>query len=198
MDGLLDSFPPGRLSEIVGPRSSGSTGLLQAALAHATAAGSRVALVDGADTFDAPSAQGAGVDLDRLLWVRCGGQWNKAWSVADLLVRCGAFGLVALDLGGIEPGRRDPGAAVRSIRLQRAVERSNTTLVLHTPHHLAGHAAALVVAVRRVATRWVGRPRSTRLASLVSEVRIVRSRSRPVRSPAAAHADGGWLIEWRL
>jgi hypothetical protein len=181
MDGLLDSFLPGRLSEIVGPRSSGSSGLLLAVLAHTTGAGRRVALVDGADTFDAPSAHEAGVDLDRLLWVRCGRHWSKAWSAADLLIRCGAFGTVALELGGIEPGRRDPGSAVRAIRLQRAVERSATTLVLHTPYHLAGHAAALVVEVRRVATRWVGQPRPTRLAGLVSEARIVRSRARPVR-----------------
>jgi hypothetical protein len=211
MDGLLGSFPPGQLSEIVGPRSSGSSGLLLAILAQATRTGSRVALVDGADTFDAASAHGAGVALDRLLWVRCGGQWKKAWSAADLLVRCKAFGVVALDLGGVEPGRRDPGAAVRALRLQRAVERSATALVLHAPDHLAGHAAALVVAVRRVATRWAGLPRPTRLAGLVSEARIVRSRVRPVPPPDASWApadfhrqaphpgeDAGWLIEWRL
>ncbi len=207
MDGLLDSFPRGGLSEIVGPRSSGGGSLLLAVLARAAAAGGRVALVDGADALDVRSAHAAGVDLRDLLWVRCAGQWRKAWSAADLLARCAGFAVVALDLGGVDPGRRDPGAAVRCIRLQRAVERSATTLVLHAPYHLAGHAAALVVAVRRVTPRWVGLPRPTRLAGLVSEVRVVRLRARPMgpreadggsAPPVRPDGTAGWLVEWRL
>jgi hypothetical protein len=63
-------FPRGQLSELVGTRSAGRTSVLHALLAAATARGEFVALVDTLDTFDPTSAAEAGVDLDRLLWVR--------------------------------------------------------------------------------------------------------------------------------
>jgi hypothetical protein len=67
---LNGGFPRGQLSELVGPRSSGRTSVLHALLAAATERGEFVALVDTLDTFDPASAAEAGVDLDRLLWVR--------------------------------------------------------------------------------------------------------------------------------
>ncbi|MSO50707.1 MAG: hypothetical protein EXQ49_12560, partial [Acidobacteria bacterium] len=63
-------WPRGHVSEVVGPASSGRTSVVMATLAAATARGGVVALVDVADRFDPASAADAGVDLDRLLWVR--------------------------------------------------------------------------------------------------------------------------------
>ena len=83
IDLLLGAFVPGQLSEIVGPWSSGAGSLLLALIAQATAAGRDVALVDGADAFDSASAVAAGVDLSRLLWVRCGGRLRSAFGAAD-------------------------------------------------------------------------------------------------------------------
>jgi len=48
------------------------TTVLLAALAAATRRGDYCALVDACDALDAHSAAAAGVELDRLLWVRCG------------------------------------------------------------------------------------------------------------------------------
>jgi hypothetical protein len=194
MDDLLGVFSPGQLSEIVGPRSSGGGGLLMALLARATASGVQVALVDGADTFDPASGAEAGVDLDRLLWVRCGSQWRKAWSAADLLARCPGFAVVALDLG--ELGRRDPAATVLCMRLRRAVERTAAVLVLYTPHRVAGSSADLVVEVRRRRACWQGHPRSTRLVGVVSEVRIVRARLRS--GSARPSSDHPITLAWQL
>src|SRR5262249_58077020 len=73
MDLLLETFPPGCLSEIVGPRSSGAGSLLVALMARATRSG-HAAVVDAADAFDSASARASGVDLSRLLWVKCGGR----------------------------------------------------------------------------------------------------------------------------
>src|SRR5580700_11706310 len=72
MDGLTGGLPRGCLTEICGPASSGRTTLLLAALAAATRRGEFCAVVDASDVLDPHSAQAAGVDLDRLLWVRCG------------------------------------------------------------------------------------------------------------------------------
>jgi hypothetical protein len=60
----------GEISEIVGPRSSGRTSLLVATLAVATGRDGIVGLVDAFDRFDPVTASHAGLDLDRLLWVR--------------------------------------------------------------------------------------------------------------------------------
>ncbi|MBI3399810.1 MAG: hypothetical protein HY048_00195 [Acidobacteria bacterium] len=67
---LGGGVPRGQLSEIVGPRSSGRTSVLLQLLAAATARGELVAVVDALDMLDVESAAAAGVDLDRLLWVR--------------------------------------------------------------------------------------------------------------------------------
>jgi hypothetical protein len=72
IDTLTGGLPRGCLTEICGPASSGRTTLLLAALAAATRRGEFCALVDASDALDPQSAAAAGLDLDRLLWVRCG------------------------------------------------------------------------------------------------------------------------------
>src|SRR5215207_4911587 len=67
---LRGGLPRGQLSEIAGPRSSGRTTLLLQLIAAAARRGEIAALVDTLDRFDVASACDAGVDLDRLLWVR--------------------------------------------------------------------------------------------------------------------------------
>jgi hypothetical protein len=72
IDTLTGGLPRGCLSEICGSASSGRTSVLLAALAAATRREEVCALVDATDALDAVSAAAAGVDLERLLWVRCG------------------------------------------------------------------------------------------------------------------------------
>jgi len=175
IDGLLGLFPPGRLSEIVGPRSSGASSLLLALIARITTSGSQgggqVAFVDGMDALDPASAAAAGVDLSALLWVKCGGRLRVALSAADLLVRCPGFALVVLDLDELGPM---PASA--HMRLQRAVEGGDTILITRSARHREGSPASLVLATRRLAPRWMGLRPLTRLAGLRSEVSIFRSR----------------------
>src|SRR6201987_4760455 len=67
---LQGGIPRGHVSELVGPRSSGRTALLLGLLSAATAGGELVAVFDGLDMLDVESAADAGIDLDRLLWIR--------------------------------------------------------------------------------------------------------------------------------
>jgi hypothetical protein len=71
IDALTGGLPRGCLTEICGPASSGRTTLLLSALAAATRRGEFCVVVDTSDALDPHSAAAAGVDLDRLLWVRC-------------------------------------------------------------------------------------------------------------------------------
>jgi hypothetical protein len=72
LDALTGGLPRGCLTEICGAASSGRTSVLLCALARATQRGEVCALVDASDAFDPASAAAAGMELSRLLWVRCG------------------------------------------------------------------------------------------------------------------------------
>lgn len=67
---LRGGLPRGQLCEIAGPRSSGRLTLLMQLMAAATQRGEIVAYVDTLDRFDVASAAAAGIDLERLLWIR--------------------------------------------------------------------------------------------------------------------------------
>jgi hypothetical protein len=71
-DRLLEGgLPVGAISEIAGPDSSGRTSLALAFVAQRTAEERVCAWVDANDAFDPESAAASGVNLGRLLWVRC-------------------------------------------------------------------------------------------------------------------------------
>ncbi len=69
---LHGGFPIGALSEVVGPECSGRTSLALSFIASMTQAGKVCAWVDVSDTLHPESVAAIGVDLSRLLWVRCG------------------------------------------------------------------------------------------------------------------------------
>jgi hypothetical protein len=178
LDALLEGgFPRGQLAELIGPRTSGRTRVLLGTLAGVTARGGWAALVDGTDGLDPASAAALGVPLGRLLWVRCGGRLAAAWRAADILVQSGGFELVAVDLGDLPPwtlGRTPPAVFVR---LQRAVERGATGLLVAGPRRVAGSLAAVAVALAPRAVHWApGGPGL--LAGLETEARLIRSRTR--------------------
>ena len=72
LDSLTGGLARGCLTEICGTASSGRTSVLLLALARATQRGEVCALVDASDAFDPASAAAAGMQMSRLLWVRCG------------------------------------------------------------------------------------------------------------------------------
>ncbi len=80
-----------------------ATGLVHSVLAASTERGECAALIDTANAFDICSAAAAGVVLEKLLWVRCGGNAEHAMRAADLLLQAGGFGVVALDLIDASP-----------------------------------------------------------------------------------------------
>jgi recombination protein RecA len=69
---LQGGLPVGAVSELVGPECSGRTSLALSFLARMTQTSKVCAWIDVSDTFDPPSAAASGVDLTRVLWVRCG------------------------------------------------------------------------------------------------------------------------------
>src|SRR5215472_14440453 len=73
LDAVLGGgFPRGSVVELCGPASSGRTSLAFSLLAQATEQQEACAFVDVSDSLDPLSLAAAGVELPRLLWIRCG------------------------------------------------------------------------------------------------------------------------------
>src|SRR5437867_1249337 len=155
---LGGGFPRGQVSEIVGARSTGRTSLLLRILAAALARGELVALVDALDMLDVASAALAGIDFERLLWIRghvvvnpglCRDMNQRAVEQAikalALVLQAGTFGVVVFDVAEAPPDaiRRLP--FTTWLRLQRIVEGSQTACVLIGPEPMARSSAGLTL-----------------------------------------------------
>lgn len=163
LDRFLHGCPRGAITELHGRMSSGRTSLLLSTLAQATAREETCALVDCSDTFDVSSAANADVDFERLLWVRCGDNLERAFKAVDLLLHGGGFSFIGLILSDV------PAKAVRRIisswwfRFRRAIENTPTVLMVITPVACVRSCAALVLELTQETVVWPG------TLSLVSE-----------------------------
>jgi hypothetical protein len=163
VDNLIGGgLPRGQLSEIHGPASSGRTGLALALIARTTGRGSLAAWLDPADRFDPASAEAAGVDLTRLLWLR-GRALSEALAAGATLVGSGLFEVIALDLAAVAPRelRRLPGTTW--IRLQRLVAPTPSALLLLSAGHVACGPGGVSLALQPARPRWSGVPGPGRL-----------------------------------
>jgi hypothetical protein len=183
LDALLaGGFPPGQVSEIHGPVSSGRTGIALALAAHATRRGALAAWVDPEDRLDPVTAAAAGVDLARLLWLRggarAGGGRPLGESLAALgtLLGSGLFEVTLLDVADTEAGalRRLPGASW--LRLQRMVEATPRALVLIASGHVARGPGGVTLALPPGRPLWSGTPGPGRL---LRGLRVTAREARP-------------------
>ena len=181
IDALTDGLPRGAISEIFGPASSGRTSLMYSLLTYATTHEETCALVDTNDVFAPTAAIAAGMNFDRLLWVRCGGNLEHAFKAADLLLHAGGFGLVVLDLGDV------PGKEARRIisswwyRFRRTVEDRPTVLTVISEEACTRSCAALALELNGAAewSRTSTRPWN---GSLLRSNAIRVNRQRPLTS----------------
>jgi hypothetical protein len=186
---LGGGLPRGHLSELIGPRSSGRTSLLLRLLAAATARGELVALVDALDMFDAGSAAAAGIDLNRLLWIRghvvsnpglCRDLNQRAIEQAvkafTLVLQAGNFGLVALDASEAPAHAMGRLPFTTWFRLQRIVEGSQTASVLVGSEPMARSSAGLTIQLGMKNSAFM-RFRGRLFDGLDVEARIVRARA---------------------
>jgi hypothetical protein len=201
-------LPRGRITEVVGPASSGRTAFLFRVLASATSRGEETALIDPADAFDPDAAALAGVVLPRVLWVRPLG-FIDAFRAADLVLDAGGFGIVAVDLSrrpahqglggsaaerteGREPKaeRRRPNAEGRRPptppwpRLSLRAERSGSVLLSLGERREAGTFASLVLGLRRGRAQWLGGGAAPLLLDRLDvRIEILRSKVGGVAGP---------------
>ncbi|HEX7772588.1 MAG TPA: hypothetical protein VF435_09210 [Pyrinomonadaceae bacterium] len=171
IDVLTGGLPRGSISEIFGPASSGRTSLMYSMLAYATAHEETCALVDTNDVFAPTIAAEAGIDFDRLLWVRCAGNLEHAFKATDLLLHAGGFGLVILDLGDV--AGKDARRIISSwwYRFRRTVEDRPTVLTVISEEACTRSCAALTLELKG-APEWSG--------NLLRQNAIKVNRQRPI------------------
>jgi hypothetical protein len=183
LDALIDGFPRGAISEILGPESSGRTTVVHSLLSAATAKLEICAYVDTDDSFDPVSAAAAGVALSQLVWIRCGHNAGHALKAADYLLHAGGFGVVVLDFCQIAARVANRIPISYWYRFRRAIENTPTILALvEKEQPLAKSCASLMLETKRKTTAWIGKPGF----ELLREVEVEAVPRKPVRRITAS------------
>jgi hypothetical protein len=187
IDARLNGFPRGAITEIHGTASSGRTSLLLSALAVATMQEETCALVDTSDTFDLSSAGNARVDCDRLLWVRCSGNLERAFKATDLLLQSGGFGLVVLNLTDVAAKFTRRIITSWWFRFRLAIENTPTVLLVVTAVSCTRSCAALVLEVENEGPFW---PNTVSFVLENSDAKLTMKESREHPTPRLSLVTG--------
>jgi hypothetical protein len=212
VDHLLDGgLPVGAISELTGPDSSGRTSLALAFVAQRTASDQVCAWVDVADALAPESAAASGVDLKRLLWVRCApaeqlarakpwARLDQALRATDLLLQVGGFGTIVLDLGSTAPEHAYRIPLATWFRWRQAAERTQCCLVVLGKMAYAQSSAAVVLECSPLRAVTMGTTVLQEFSFTVSRRRERFSPSaRDLRKPPATtwSANAAWDAEKR-
>lgn len=208
LDAMSGGLPRGCLSEISGAASSGKTSVMLAAISSATRRQEICVLIDAGDAFDPASGHSAGIDLRKLLWVRCGERaaasaarskksgerrLEQMLKAADLILQSGGFGLIVLDLAGVADKfvRRIPLASW--FRFQRAIEHTRSVLLVMSQTPCAQTCATTAIVIRQSPfsiPQSTGPTHAEILERINSAAEVTRSRleRKPVQSVKASFA----------
>lgn len=180
----------GEILECSGGPSSGCTTLALSALAQTTGRGEQAAYIDSSDSLDPRQAEQAGVQLDHLLWVRCGAQkrsfdWRtrrsarsaQVWKATQLVAAAGGFGLIVLDLIGLPPSQLRDFQNFPWFGLRKTIAESPTAILTLASEHVTGTVASQSLALEREAIGWRGASGvALRLTGLSARAKILHQR----------------------
>jgi len=177
-------FRKGALAQlyISKPMPLGRTAILCFLLERATSGEELCALIDAGGCFDAGVAEEAGVNVSRLLWVRCGKSGGKkrktgppdraknlevrsaegrrmkpleqAFKAADILIQNGGLGLIVIDLGEIEERLVRKIPLTTWFRFARVIEKQPTALVVFATYPAAQSCATMTLHIRNSEFHW--------------------------------------------
>jgi hypothetical protein len=130
------------ISEVVAPQNGSGSALMILQLLRAAAAQKKfIALISGADSFDAAAVEQDA--LRTLLWVRCQTA-DEAIHATDLILRDGNVLIVLLDLALNSQSQLNKIPSPVWYRFQRIIESSGATVIVMTPHALVAPAEVRV------------------------------------------------------
>ena len=156
---LLDTglaFTRGSIVEVAGEPSSGKTSLTLNLLSQLTALGEICAVVDSANSFDPKTAVSAGIELENLLWIKCGGNVEKAFMSVDNLVQAKGFGVVWLNLNGLQQKQLRLVPKTYWYRYRNRIKETPTMLFVTAEESITGSASRQSFLFSRERTVWSG------------------------------------------
>ena len=154
----IAALPRGAISEILGTTSTGRTAFAQNALVTATLGGEISAWIDCTDSFDPASAESAGADLGKMLWVQCGHRLEVALKAADMVLHSGGFGLIVLDLCGVSASVLQRVPLSYWYRIRNAVEHTPSVLLVLGRDSIARACASRQFDLKKSGLEWRGLP----------------------------------------
>lgn len=197
IDALLGGgIPRSSVTEISGTASSGKTSFALATVAAITQLGNACAWVDVNDTLSPESAAAAGIELNRLLWLRMSSErrenpadrpWSRleqAMSATDLLLQAGGFGSIVLDMSDVLPRHAMRIPLGTWYRFRLAAEQARTAFVLLTQAPCASSCAALALRCETGAVHPFHEDGETALFA-GQQYALIRERNRHEGFPAA-------------
>lgn len=209
LDHLLGGgLPIGAVCEVFGPECSGRTSIALAFLAQVTRQGSACAWIDVADSLDPESAAACGINLQRLLWVRCaegekprakGKPWSRldqALRAADLVLQAGGFGAIVFDMGAVAPEHALRVPLASWFRFRKAAERTQSTFLLLSQISCAKSCSAVQLRLDRLRTCHENHQV---LSGLQFQAELVRDRNvsfTASKKPAASVTAWGQQASW--
>ncbi len=165
------AFERGSLVDISGGAASGKTAIALSLLAKLTLDGEICGVVDSSNGFDPRSAATSGVVLENLLWVRCGGDVEKAFMAADHLVQAKGFGAIWLNLGGLPLKKLRMVPKTYWYRYRTRIKETPTLLFVTSEEPLTGSASQHAYTFSRPGRAiWSGSGRFKLLRSLDIEM----------------------------
>lgn len=216
---LGGGLPQGAITELIGPEGSGRSSFALSFLAQATQRGVVCAWIDVSDRLHPESAAAIGVDLSRLLWVRCsdsslatakretkrrpgdsaGKPWHRmdqALKVADLLLGAGGFGAIVIDMGDIaaECVTRVPMSVW--FRYRAAAERSQSCVLLLSQRPSMKSSAGLALQFEAGNVMEEG---TTFFAGIERRITVERNRlidRLPGKKPVQSERNTSWRSLW--
>ena len=153
------AFIRGSVTEVTGEASSGKTSLSLALLAQLTQAGEVCAVVDAGGSFDPCTASLAGVKLENLLWIKCGGNIEKTFIAADYLVQAKGFGAIWLNLNGLPKRLLQMVPKTYWYRYRTRIKETPTLMLVTAAEPVTGSASQQSLVFSREHTGWSGKGR---------------------------------------
>jgi len=166
LDHYALAFTRGSVIEVAGQASSGKTSLAMSLLSKLTRDGEVCALVDSSDSFDPCSAVTSRVDLENLLWIKCGGNMEKAFLAADYLVQAKGFGAIWLNLSGLSANELRRVPRTYWYRFRTRIRETPTLLLVTSAGSVAGSASQRSFSFSRTRVGWSGKGRFKLLREL--------------------------------
>jgi hypothetical protein len=146
----------GSVVEIAGGSSTGKTSVALTLLSKLTSDGEICAVVDACNSYDPCTALLAGVKNENLMWIKCGGDLEKAFMSADFLVQAKGFGAIWLNLNGLPLNKLHMVPKTYWYRYRNRISQTPTMVMVTSPEPVTGSASQQSLTLIREKVVWSG------------------------------------------